>query len=140
MHIQQVQIKNFRCFDDLTVNLNPDVNIFVGNNGSGKSAVLDAIAEVWFKENYPNHSFVRISIHPNLYSTISTATGTTKALTLDKLNQLIADIKVLLTTLCESVLAPDELVLRCGQLLLNSTLKSQSIVDTYLVSFETEAF
>ena len=44
MHIQQVQIKNFRCFDDLTVNLNPDVNIFVGNNGSGKSAVLDAIS------------------------------------------------------------------------------------------------
>ena len=43
MHIQQVQIKNFRCFEDLTFNLNPDVNIFVGNNGSGKSAVLDAI-------------------------------------------------------------------------------------------------
>jgi predicted ATP-binding protein involved in virulence len=43
MHIQQVKIKNFRCFEDLTVNLNPDVNIFVGNNGSGKSAVLDAI-------------------------------------------------------------------------------------------------
>ncbi|MEE3718544.1 AAA family ATPase [Tumidithrix elongata RA019] len=44
MHIQQVTVKNFRCFDDLIVNLNPDVNIFVGNNGSGKSAVLDAIA------------------------------------------------------------------------------------------------
>ena len=44
MHIQQVKIKNFRCFEDLTVNLNPDINIFVGNNGSGKSAVLDAIA------------------------------------------------------------------------------------------------
>ena len=44
MHIQQVQIKNFRCFEDLTVNLNPDINIFVGNNGSGKSAVLDAIS------------------------------------------------------------------------------------------------
>jgi predicted ATP-binding protein involved in virulence len=43
MHIQQVQIKNFRCFEDLTFNLNPDINIFVGNNGSGKSAVLDAI-------------------------------------------------------------------------------------------------
>jgi predicted ATP-dependent endonuclease of OLD family len=41
MHIQQVKIKNFRCFEDLTVNLNPDVNIFVGNNGYGKSAVLD---------------------------------------------------------------------------------------------------
>ncbi|WP_434686125.1 AAA family ATPase [Pseudanabaena minima] len=44
MHIQQVQIKNFRCFENLTVNLNPDINIFVGNNGSGKSAVLDAIS------------------------------------------------------------------------------------------------
>ncbi len=52
MHIQQVKIKNFRCFEDLTVNLNPDVNIFVGNNGSGKSAVLDAIAA---------------AIHPYLY-------------------------------------------------------------------------
>lgn len=52
MHIQQVKIKNFRCFEDLTVNLNPDVNIFVGNNGSGKSAVLDAISA---------------AIHPYLY-------------------------------------------------------------------------
>ncbi|WP_055076926.1 AAA family ATPase [Pseudanabaena sp. 'Roaring Creek'] len=48
MHIQQVKIKNFRCFENLTVNLNPDVNIFVGNNGSGKSAVLDAIAAAMF--------------------------------------------------------------------------------------------
>ncbi|MFZ4555877.1 MAG: AAA family ATPase [Pseudanabaena sp.] len=48
MHIQQVQIKNFRCFEDLTVNLNPDVNIFVGNNGSGKSAVLDAISSAMY--------------------------------------------------------------------------------------------
>ena len=48
MHIQQVKIKNFRCFEDLIVNLNPDVNIFVGNNGSGKSAVLDAIAAAMY--------------------------------------------------------------------------------------------
>jgi predicted ATP-binding protein involved in virulence len=48
MHIQQVKIKNFRCFEDLTVNLNPDVNIFVGNNGSGKSAVLDAISDAMY--------------------------------------------------------------------------------------------
>jgi predicted ATP-binding protein involved in virulence len=48
MHIQQVKIKNFRCFEGLTVNLNPDVNIFVGNNGSGKSAVLDAISAAMY--------------------------------------------------------------------------------------------
>jgi len=44
MHIEQVTIKNSRCFEHLEVKLNPDVNVFVGNNGSGKSALLDAIA------------------------------------------------------------------------------------------------
>jgi predicted ATP-binding protein involved in virulence len=48
MHIQKVIIKNFRCFEDLEVNLDPDINIFVGNNGSGKSALLDGIAAAMY--------------------------------------------------------------------------------------------
>ncbi|MFM6025844.1 MAG: AAA family ATPase, partial [Dolichospermum sp.] len=48
MHIQKVTIKNFRCFEHLEVNLDPDINIFVGNNGSGKSALLDAIAAAMY--------------------------------------------------------------------------------------------
>ncbi|WP_071190366.1 AAA family ATPase [Trichormus sp. NMC-1] len=48
MHIQRVIIKDFRCFEHLEVNLDPDINIFVGNNGSGKSALLDAIAAAMF--------------------------------------------------------------------------------------------
>ena len=44
MHIKRITVKNFRCFEHLEFDLNPDINIFVGNNGSGKSAVLDAIA------------------------------------------------------------------------------------------------
>jgi predicted ATP-binding protein involved in virulence len=48
MHIQKVIIKNFRCFEHLEVNLDPDINIFVGNNGSGKSALLDGIAAAMY--------------------------------------------------------------------------------------------
>ncbi|MTJ47124.1 AAA family ATPase [Dolichospermum sp. UHCC 0259] len=48
MHIQKVMIKNFRCFEHLEVNLDPDINIFVGNNGSGKSALLDGIAAAMY--------------------------------------------------------------------------------------------
>lgn len=48
MHIQKVTIKNFRCFEHLEVNLDPDINIFVGNNGSGKSALLDALAAAMY--------------------------------------------------------------------------------------------
>jgi predicted ATP-binding protein involved in virulence len=48
MHIQKVIINNFRCFEHLEVNLDPDINIFVGNNGSGKSALLDGIAAAMY--------------------------------------------------------------------------------------------
>ena len=48
MHIKHITVKNFRCFEHLEFDLNPDINIFVGNNGSGKSAVLDAIAGAMF--------------------------------------------------------------------------------------------
>ncbi len=48
MHIEQVTIKNFRCFEHLEVKLNPDVNVFVGNNGSGKSALLKGITAALF--------------------------------------------------------------------------------------------
>jgi predicted ATP-dependent endonuclease of OLD family len=44
MKLTQVEITNFRCFESLTVPLQPDVNVFVGVNASGKTAILDAIA------------------------------------------------------------------------------------------------
>jgi predicted ATP-dependent endonuclease of OLD family len=48
MHIKHITVKNFRCFENLEFDLNPDINIFVGNNGSGKSTVLDAIAAAMY--------------------------------------------------------------------------------------------
>ncbi|MBC2711119.1 MAG: AAA family ATPase [Desulfosarcina sp.] len=44
MKLKKVQITNFRCFESLDVPLQPDVNVFVGINGAGKSSILDAIA------------------------------------------------------------------------------------------------
>jgi len=44
MKLTQVEITNFRCFETLKVPLRPDVNVFVGVNGAGKTAILDAIA------------------------------------------------------------------------------------------------
>lgn len=35
---------NFRCFEFLEIFAQPDINVFVGINGSGKSAILDAMA------------------------------------------------------------------------------------------------
>ena len=44
MKLAKVEITNFRCFETLTIPLRPDVNVFVGVNGAGKSSILDAIA------------------------------------------------------------------------------------------------
>jgi len=44
MKLAKVQITNFRCFESLEIPLQHDVNVFVGINGAGKTAILDAIA------------------------------------------------------------------------------------------------
>ncbi|MFN0055152.1 MAG: AAA family ATPase [Planctomycetales bacterium] len=44
MKLARVELENFRCFESLTVPLDPRLNVFVGGNGSGKSTVLHAIS------------------------------------------------------------------------------------------------
>ena len=44
MKLAKVRTTNFRCFESLEIPLHPDINVFVGINGSGKTAILDAIA------------------------------------------------------------------------------------------------
>lgn len=93
-------------------------------------------AEQWFKKEYPNYSCIRVSVHPNLGATKDTVTNDSKALTFENLNQLITDAHTLLVALCDSVVSEDELVVRCEQLLDNSRLRPQSLVEQYLVPFK----
>ena len=41
LKIQEITVENFRCFKNITFNLNPQLTVFVGKNGSGKSTILD---------------------------------------------------------------------------------------------------
>lgn len=43
MKINHIRIKNFRGYENLEVNLNPNFNLFIGDNGSGKTAILEAL-------------------------------------------------------------------------------------------------
>ncbi len=49
MFIEQITITNFRCFgpNSTTINLSPDLNAFVGLNGSGKTAIMLALLRLF---------------------------------------------------------------------------------------------
>jgi putative ATP-dependent endonuclease of the OLD family len=43
MFLKKFKIKNYRCIKDATIDFNKGVNILIGENNSGKTAVLDAL-------------------------------------------------------------------------------------------------
>ena len=44
MHLKSITLKNFRCFDELHLEIHPRLTVLVADNGGGKTSVLDAIA------------------------------------------------------------------------------------------------
>lgn len=43
MRIDQIHLKNFRCYENISIDFHPKSNLFVGINGTGKTAILEAI-------------------------------------------------------------------------------------------------
>ncbi|MGL4174159.1 MAG: DNA replication/repair protein RecF [Actinomycetota bacterium] len=43
MHIEMISLVNFRTYKDLDLQLHPGVNLFLGNNGQGKTNLAEAI-------------------------------------------------------------------------------------------------
>lgn len=44
MHLKEVEITNFRCFEHLKMDFHPRMTVIVGANGAGKTALLEAVA------------------------------------------------------------------------------------------------
>ncbi|MDO4550676.1 MAG: AAA family ATPase [Planctomycetia bacterium] len=44
MNIQKVEITNFRGIHEMSLDIHPNMNVLVGENGAGKSSLLDALA------------------------------------------------------------------------------------------------
>ncbi|MBT8316994.1 MAG: DNA replication and repair protein RecF [Lutibacter sp.] len=54
MHLQKITLVNFKNFESKTFNFQDKINCFVGNNGVGKTNVLDAIYYLSFAKSYFN--------------------------------------------------------------------------------------
>ena len=59
MYIKKLTIKNFRAFDEdgITLQFNKGVNAIIGENNSGKSAVMDAIRIAYSTVTYKKDIF-----------------------------------------------------------------------------------
>ena len=75
------------------------------------------VSENWFKREYKGLSGVRVSVHPNVTATKRSVPNQTKALTITKLNELIAETRQLIVALCESGYPTAELAPVCEKLL-----------------------
>lgn len=44
MHLERLELSNFRCFEDLKLDFHKQLTVLVGNNGVGKTAIMEAAA------------------------------------------------------------------------------------------------
>ncbi len=44
MRIERIELNNFRSFESRAFDLSPSFNVLIGENGAGKTAILDALA------------------------------------------------------------------------------------------------
>jgi hypothetical protein len=49
--IDRIELRDFRCFDRLDLDLHPRVTVLVGENGSGKSSIAEALASLAWGED-----------------------------------------------------------------------------------------
>ena len=54
MHLQKITLVNFKNFESQTFDFEDKINCFVGDNGVGKTNVLDAIYYLSFAKSYFN--------------------------------------------------------------------------------------
>lgn len=51
MYISSIHIQNYRCFKDTRVEFQPDINVIIGENNAGKTALLRALGLIFHRQN-----------------------------------------------------------------------------------------
>jgi DNA replication and repair protein RecF len=54
MYLKKLQLLNFKNYEEASLSLSPQINCFLGNNGQGKTNLLDAIYYLSFSKSFFN--------------------------------------------------------------------------------------
>ena len=78
MKIKQLRMQSFRGITDLTLDFDPQLNVLIGNNGSGKSSILDCLSA------FLKHIADQVKIlYPNKDNFLRAMSGQSKDIFLD---------------------------------------------------------
>ena len=92
-------------------------------------------SEQWFVDNHSDYTRIRIVLHPNAEASESVTIGSTQALTLNKLGELIGSVRMLLEDLISCDKTSDELIVQCEQRLRELNLTPRLLSNTFLSPF-----
>ena len=93
------------------------------------------VAGEWFANEYPDYECIRTSIHPQNLAIRAAYAEDSYALTFEKLSSLVSDVRILITSLVDSQLDGEHFVAYCNECLAASKVRSDKLVQNYLVPF-----
>lgn len=74
MHISSLEISGFRCFEqEFSLVLNPNLNVIVGENGCGKTAIINAIRQLFVDSESGRYQTSDLDFHSPLDPSKSTS-------------------------------------------------------------------
>lgn len=68
--LKRLQVTHLRNLDDVSISLSPDVNLFYGKNGSGKTSLLESISLLGLGKSFRSHKIRTIIEHAHAELTI----------------------------------------------------------------------
>lgn len=71
MKIKKLKLKNFRNYEELNIELDDNLNIFIGDNAQGKSNILESIVVLALTKSYMNVKDKNLIKNGTLFSNIS---------------------------------------------------------------------
>ncbi|WP_339724069.1 DNA replication/repair protein RecF [uncultured Paraglaciecola sp.] len=74
MKLDKLQIKNFRNIDDLSLIAHGNLNLFLGENGSGKSSILEALHYLGYARSFRTHKHKNVISHEKAGFTVFCST------------------------------------------------------------------
>lgn len=94
------------------------------------------VAGEWFKQEYPNHEFIRASVHPHNNASSNAWAKESYVLTYTNLNLLVEEIREFLNNLIRSQLDKTNLEIECESKLVKTSLTYDKIIEKYFKKFK----